>query len=581
MLAKITKGQEFYGCLSYVLSKSGAEMLAGNMVGETASELAIEFRLSQQQHQRQAATRKTQKVVCHISLSVEIGKNLSGETWNAIAKDYLDAMEFDQNQYVLARHTDTEHDHVHLVVSRLRIDGTTVSDWLDYRRTEIILRTLEEKYQLRSLSPSWESTVKPPTVAEIRQFHRTQQPSIRTILQVAIDEAVEDNPTFDIFSDRLEKLGVSFRLHHTPTGIQGISYKFHNVAFPGYKLGKRYTWQGLQTYSGVQYESTHATTSQETATGLNPTIGAREHDFIHTATVSHQSTRTTRTTGISNQPSTQQAQTHSSAGQSRREVNARSTIPVTNRGVSDTIANSIGGAEPGVNEFAATFRGGDYPNEQLLENSRGHSDLSCEIDQGLAGDQRQPATTHPTSGYSNGESTETSGCAASGSRKRVRENSQPTSSTRPDQTQSNANLRTAGALQSFDSLQCDSDGILPVSSTQTAALSREATSNASTEVMLLNQDHKILWHQISEQVRSANLVEKDLLVALYALGKGLNREETQQLLWQSPYVQQLSVEQGYVKTRNYVVLTVKAAATHKMKGLTQQRPTQRAQQHTL
>jgi len=50
-------------------------------------------------------------------------------------------MEFDENQYVIYRHTDTEHDHIHIIANRIRvIDGSAVSDSWNYRRSDILVQ---------------------------------------------------------------------------------------------------------------------------------------------------------------------------------------------------------------------------------------------------------------------------------------------------------------------------------------------------------------------------------------------------------------------------------------------------------
>lgn len=540
------------------------------MVGKTAAELAIEFQLSQQQHQRQPSPRKTEKVVCHVSLSVEIGKNLDSETWIAIAKDYLDAMGFDQNQYALARHTDTEHDHVHLVVSRLRIDGSTVPDWLDYRRTETTLRTLEEKYQLQAVQSSWETTIKPPTVAEIRQFRRTQQPSVRTILQVAIDDAAKDNPSFEVFSDRLRNMGVSFRLRLTQDGVRGISYKFHTIAFPGYKLGKRYTWQGLQTYLGVQYESTHAPTSQEDSTGIDFTTRAGNYEFDHTFAVTNKPTRTVRTSGISNQSVTEQTQTPSSVSQSRRKANTRSTTPVANRGVSGEIASSTRKSKSGVDQSMSTFRGGDYSDEQLLEDFGGYSDLGRRADQGLTDNQRQPATTYRSGECSDRTAAEAVGCD--------RENSQPTSSTCSNQTQSDADLRASSTLQSLDGLHGDSDDSLRATSDQsTSDRTSFSIQPEEPEVASIPKNGASnLWQLYSQDVQTKNPVEKDLIVAWKALRDGCDRSKVASILWKSPYVRWLWETQGSASSQSYVNLTIRAVSASEKRSRAE-RPTRQKQ----
>ena len=46
MIGKQEKGRSFRGCLKYVLEKSGAQLLGGNVLGESVDELAIEFNAS-------------------------------------------------------------------------------------------------------------------------------------------------------------------------------------------------------------------------------------------------------------------------------------------------------------------------------------------------------------------------------------------------------------------------------------------------------------------------------------------------------------------------------------------------------
>jgi len=55
------------------------------------------------------------------------------EQWVEIGRRWLNEMGFDDNQYVMVRHTDTSHQHLHLVASRVRLDGEVVSDSHNYK----------------------------------------------------------------------------------------------------------------------------------------------------------------------------------------------------------------------------------------------------------------------------------------------------------------------------------------------------------------------------------------------------------------------------------------------------------------
>ncbi|MBW4568816.1 MAG: relaxase/mobilization nuclease domain-containing protein [Tolypothrix carrinoi HA7290-LM1] len=253
MIGKQIKGTDFYGCLDYVLGKEGAELIGGNMVGETPAELSQEFQLSMQRHERTRTKKPTRKVVYHATLSVPAEETLFNETWCAIAENYLQGMGFDDNQYILARHTDTEHNHVHIVASRLRLSGSTVSEWQDYKRSEELIRDLEKKYELTPASSSFEKDRRSPTTGERRLFSRTGETSVRKKLQDTIDQLTEDSPTMPDLVQQLKDQGIDVRVSPTPTKEMGISYQLNGVAFSGTHLGKAYTFKGLQKYRGVSY----------------------------------------------------------------------------------------------------------------------------------------------------------------------------------------------------------------------------------------------------------------------------------------------------------------------------------------
>ncbi|MDF5724919.1 MAG: relaxase/mobilization nuclease domain-containing protein [Rhizonema sp. PD37] len=253
MIGKQIKGTNFYGCLDYVLGKEGAELIGGNMVGETPAELSQEFQLSVQRHERTRTKKPTRKVVYHATLSVPAEEALPNNTWCAIAHSYLQGMEFDDNQYILARHTDTEHNHVHIVASRLRLNGSTVSEWLDYKRSEELIRDLEKKYELTPAPSSFEKERRSPTTGESRLTKRTGEISTRKTLQDTIDQLTEDNPTMLDLIEQLKNQGIDVRVSPTPTGEMGISYQLNGIAFSGTHLGKAYTFKGLRKYRGVSY----------------------------------------------------------------------------------------------------------------------------------------------------------------------------------------------------------------------------------------------------------------------------------------------------------------------------------------
>lgn len=567
MLARITKGQDFAGCLRYVLERTGAERIGGNMEGTTVAELATEFDLSVQCQQRRSPHKPTQAIVCHTSLSVEIGRKLDDQTWNAIAKDYLREMGFDQNQYVLARHTDTNHDHVHLIVSRLRLDGTTVESWLDYRRAQEVLRQLEKQYNLQAVLPSWETDVKPPTVGEIRQFRRTGEPSVRAMLQVAIDDALITATTIDDFQHQLAAQGIEIRLRQIQSGIAGISYKLNNVAFPGYKLGKRYTWTRIEEQLGVNYERPDPTTCQREI-DANAVVSSecdRANKSPESQLISAVITNPDQQPGIAatvRAPS----ETDSSLGRSSEGLDPRESASAPTGAISATDSGASRAVESTGCQFEPSIADDRFSND---------ADSIGTPDQHTCPEATSPAVSGVS--RANQEADESTG--ETGERDSTVGQSIETASS--DQTQLAQDLRNDRNVRNLDRLH-DRSHVAPTASNH----SQSQSTASDTEAIVTPPRSLKSWQEYIDQIQEKNPVKLDLLVAQLALTEGQkagvasreNLQQVKQLLWQSPYVQWLQEEQGMEKTRSYVKLTLEAAYQENQRSRQAQRSPQRQRQ---
>jgi len=254
MIGKQIKGTGFRGCLNYVLGKKDATLIGGTMCGQTPEELAAEFAIARQ-------LRPNLKVaVFHATLSVDSTEKLedseeNDQRWLAIAANYMKAMEFDNNQYAVVKHSDTEHDHIHIVASRICLDGGVVDDSWDYYKSQEIIRQLERNYSLETVTPCWETDKRAPTTGEHRYLQSKGNKSVRVQLQDLIDEVTQDNPSMPEFVERLQQQAVEVQVTRTEIGFsKGISYNLDGVALSGAQLGKAYTFYGLQKYRGVSYD---------------------------------------------------------------------------------------------------------------------------------------------------------------------------------------------------------------------------------------------------------------------------------------------------------------------------------------
>ena len=123
MIAKIIKGTSLSGMISYMLGKHEgmARVLyaEGVRIDATPSEIASDFSL-------QASMRPNiKKPVCHtiLSFSVDDKERLNDQTMTEIAQDYLKQMGYSDTQYLIVRHLDREHPHLHICINRIGNNG--------------------------------------------------------------------------------------------------------------------------------------------------------------------------------------------------------------------------------------------------------------------------------------------------------------------------------------------------------------------------------------------------------------------------------------------------------------------------
>ena len=249
MIAKAVKGKGFRGALDYDLNQEKGQILDTNMAGENTRELAKEF------GEIRKLRPNLNKAVLHVSLSAAIGDELTNEQWREIGHKYLDGMGLDNNQFVITRHTDTEHQHIHILANRIQFNGEVTSDSQDYKRQEAIMRQLEQDYSLQQVAPSRDAERKAPTKGEIEQSIRTAQPSTRQQLQQFCDGAAKDCKSFTDYVERLEAVGVELVPVVQLEGqkLSGLSYRLDGVMMKGSDLGKGYSPAGL-TKKRVTYD---------------------------------------------------------------------------------------------------------------------------------------------------------------------------------------------------------------------------------------------------------------------------------------------------------------------------------------
>src|SRR5262249_45478598 len=105
---------------AYAARQQGAELLATSMVCQTPEGRRAEWALEAARHPR------AQRMNVHVSFSRPAGHALTDVLWRDFVRGWMREVGADGCSYVLWRHHNTDHDHVHLIFGRSRPDGKLV-----------------------------------------------------------------------------------------------------------------------------------------------------------------------------------------------------------------------------------------------------------------------------------------------------------------------------------------------------------------------------------------------------------------------------------------------------------------------
>ena len=250
MTADQVKGKGFRGALNYNLEKVNkgvAKWLDTSFAQDNEKAIMNEVKMIRVLRPNLA------KYFYHTSVNFPPHENLKDEQMVSLAKDYLEAMGFDQHQYAIFRHFDADHPHLHILVNRIGYDGAVVSDSKDYQRSEQVLRKLEKHYGLIEVISSRQAQERAMTKNELEMMKRTDEPSVKMKLQVTVKNILSQKPTAEQFISRLEAQGINVLFNQASTGfVSGISYGYEGMQFKGAHLGNAYKWQAIK--NAINYE---------------------------------------------------------------------------------------------------------------------------------------------------------------------------------------------------------------------------------------------------------------------------------------------------------------------------------------
>ena len=235
MIAKIMKGSGFKGVINYILDpKKGTELIDSSGVRtDSISHIAQSF------IDQTKLNPRVGKVVGHISLSfsVQDSSKLSNKSMAQMAREYMEKMGIKDTQYIIGRHFDKEHPHVHIAFNRIDNNGKTISDRNDRFRSEKICKELTAKYSLYFAGGK-----------ENVKEHRLKEPDKTKyeIYQALKAEIGQCRNWKDLLAHlKKQDIDVRFKFKSNSQEMQGIIFEKNGYHFNGSKVDRAFSYSKI------------------------------------------------------------------------------------------------------------------------------------------------------------------------------------------------------------------------------------------------------------------------------------------------------------------------------------------------
>lgn len=184
------------------------------------------------------------KPVGHIALSYSAvdAPKLTDEKMIQLAQEYMREMKITDTQYIIVRHQDREHPHVHIVFNRIDNNGKTISDRNDMYRNEQVCKKLKAKHGLYFAKGK----------EQVKQ-HRLKEPDkSKYEIYTAVKNEIGKSRNWQQLQHRLAEKGITiqFKRKGQTDEIQGISFSKGEYTFKGSEIDRSFSFSKLDRYFG-------------------------------------------------------------------------------------------------------------------------------------------------------------------------------------------------------------------------------------------------------------------------------------------------------------------------------------------
>ena len=128
---------------------------------------------------------RTKKMVFHCSLNPHPDDKISDEQLVQVAREYMEALGYGNQPYIVFKHSDIAREHIHIVSLRVDSRGQKINDKFEKRRSKQITDALERKYNLIPSSKVTDKAMKETPKVDIDRGNIKEQvaSTLRMVLE--------------------------------------------------------------------------------------------------------------------------------------------------------------------------------------------------------------------------------------------------------------------------------------------------------------------------------------------------------------------------------------------------------------
>lgn len=188
MIAKISATENLGGALGYNFKKvekgEANILLAAELYQSKEGRYTMEDVLADMEALIPKNCR-TKKTVFHCSLNPHPDDKISDEQLVQIAREYMEALGYGKQPYIVFKHNDIAREHIHIVSLRINGEGKKINDKFEKRRSKKITDALEKRFGLIPSSKVTDKAMKETPKVDIGKGNIKEQVAsvVRTVLK--------------------------------------------------------------------------------------------------------------------------------------------------------------------------------------------------------------------------------------------------------------------------------------------------------------------------------------------------------------------------------------------------------------